>query len=163
MKGRILLLLVTGLLCLASPLLALNDSTVRDQPVEITADRLEADDTIHKLVFVGNAVAKQGDITIYAERLTVHYAATGNDVDEVVAEGQVRIVQGSRVATGQKAVFMQADGKVVLTGSPKVQEGDSLVQGTEITLYLNEKRSVVQGGQDGRVNAVFVPKSEKNP
>ncbi len=38
-----------------------------------------------------------------------------------------------------------------------------LSKGQEITVYLNDKRSVVSGGAGGRVNAVFAPKSEEKP
>ena len=47
-----------------------------------------------------------------------------------------------------------------MTGSPKVTEGDDFVEGQEITLYLDEKRSVVSGGAGGRVKAIFTPRSE---
>jgi lipopolysaccharide export system protein LptA len=67
------------------------------------------------------------------------------------------------VATGSKAVFYQAEERIVLSGSPKVIDGENSVQGDEITLYLNDKRSVVTGGAGGRVNAVFTPKSESQP
>ena len=129
-------------------------------PVEIAADRLEADDVAKTLVFIGNAVARQGDVTITGDRLTIHYAARGGDVDRIVAEGGVRIVQGARVATGGKADYARSEERIVLTGSPRVSEGTSSVQGHEIVFYLKENRSVVKGGQDGRVNAVFQPKGE---
>ncbi|MBW2477772.1 MAG: hypothetical protein JRE63_10675, partial [Deltaproteobacteria bacterium] len=44
-----------------------------NEPVEITADRLEANEALHSIVFIGNAEARQGDVTIYADRLTIFY------------------------------------------------------------------------------------------
>lgn len=130
------------------------------EPVEISSDRLEADDAARTLVFIGHAVATQGDVTINGDRLTIHYAAAGGDVDRIVAEGNVRIVQGERLATGGKAEYFRVEDRMVLTGSPRVSEGKNSVQGEEIVLYLKENRSVVKGGQGGRVNAVFQPKGE---
>lgn len=130
------------------------------EPVEISADRLEADDVAKSLVFIGHAVAKQGDITINGDRLTIYYAAQGGDVDRIIAEGGVRIVQGNRLATGNRAEYFRAEERMVLTGAPKVSEGANSVQGHTITLLLKENRSVVTGGQDGRVNAVFQPKGD---
>lgn len=164
MRFFVIISLAVGLL--TYPLSGLAEPISADQsrqPVEVTADRLEADDAQHSLVFIGNAVAQQGDITIYAERLTVHYTAVERDIEQIIAEDQVRIIQGERIATGQKAVFDRLEEKVTLTGSPQVQEGENLVTGTEIVLLLEENRSVVQGGQDGRVKAVFVPKSGAKP
>lgn len=139
------------------------EASPKNLPIEVSADRLDVDDQSQKLVFSGNAVASQGNATIRADRLTVKYAGQKRDIEQVVAEGAVRIVQGSRVATGGKAVLFNAEQRVYLTGSPKVSEGENSVQGEEITIYLNNQRSVVTGGAGGRVNAVFNPQSEGQP
>jgi lipopolysaccharide export system protein LptA len=36
------------------------------QPINISADRLEADDVTRQVKFVGNVAARQGDVVIYA-------------------------------------------------------------------------------------------------
>ena len=130
------------------------------EPIEITSDRLDADDNARLMMFIGNAVAKQGDATIYADRLTVRYAAQGGDVDRVVAEGNVRIVQGERVATSRRADFFRDQERILLTGDPQVTEKGSTVKGHQITLFMKERRAVVQASQNGRVNAVFQPQKE---
>lgn len=130
-------------------------------PVKVTADRLEADDLAGQLVFSGHAVAVQDDVTIYGDRLTVKYTGEQRDIQQVIAEGAVRIVQGGRVATGDKAVLYHSEERIVLTGSPKVSDGDNFVQGQEITIYLHDQRSVVTGGAGGRVNAIFTPQGNK--
>jgi lipopolysaccharide export system protein LptA len=152
-----------GMLAVATPVLAAptaSSPTGSREPVEISSDRLEADDAARTLVFIGHAVATQGDVTINGDRLTIYYAAAGGDVDRIVAEGNVRIVQGARLATGGKAEYFRVEDRMVMTGSPRVSEGKNSVQGEEIVLYLKENRSVVKGGQGGRVNAVFQPKGE---
>lgn len=132
-------------------------------PVEVSADRLEFNDDAKLLVFTGNAVATQNDVTIHGDRLTVKYVGENREIEQVVAEGDVRIIQADRIATGAKAILFRADGRVVLTGNPKVTQGDNFVQGQEITIFLNDKRSVVSGGSGGRVNAVFTPRAEGKP
>lgn len=156
----------TGLLLLAGPVAAAPPAfpgAGSREPVEITADRLEADDVARSLVFSGHAVAKQGDITINGDRLIIHYAAEGGDVERIVAEGNVHIVQGARVATGGKAEYFRAEERMVLSGSPKVSDGRNTVQGEEIELFLRENRSVVKSGRGGRVNALFQPPAEDAP
>ena len=156
-------LLCTGLLLLAAAALAAPATpfaTASREPVEITADRLEADEAAKTLVFIGHAVAQQGDVTIRGDRLTIFTAAGGNDVERIVAEGSVRIEQGQRLATSGRAEFLRAEERIVLTGSPRVSEGANSVKGQEIVLYLRENRSVVKGGQGGRVNAIFTPQQQ---
>ena len=138
------------------------DTSQNRSPIHVTSDRLEADDEAQIVIFSGNAVASQDDVTIYADRLTIKYTGEKREIVEIIADGQVRIVQQEKVATGEKAVYYNQEERVVMTGSPKVTEGDNFVEGQEITLYLNEKRSVVSGGDGGRVKAIFTPKPEAN-
>jgi lipopolysaccharide export system protein LptA len=162
-KITVLCLSVLTLLAAFTGILAAEAQAQDRGPVNISSDRLEADDQAHILVFSGNAVAVQGDVTVHADRLTIKYSGEQREIQQMTAEGHVRIVQGTRVATGDKATLYQADERIVLTGSPKVTDGDNSVRGEEITIFLNDKRSVVTGGTGGRVNAVFTPKGEAQP
>ncbi|MDH3998295.1 MAG: lipopolysaccharide transport periplasmic protein LptA [Desulfuromonadales bacterium] len=137
------------------------DVSERKGPVEVSADRMEADDQANQLVFVGNAVATQDDITISADRLVVKYGGQEKKVEQLVAQGHVRIAQGERIATGDKAIFFQVEQKIVLSGAPKVSDQKNFIEGHEITLYLKDERSVISGGDGGRVSAQFFPKSEE--
>lgn len=161
MTKRILtLLLVVVLFVPVSISAAPVDATQNRGPIHVTSDRLEADDEAQIVIFSGNAVATQDDVTIHADRLTIKYTGEKREIVQVIADGQVRIVQQEKLATGEKAVYYNQEERVVMTGSPKVTEGDNSVEGQEITLYLNEKRSVVSGGDGGRVKAIFTPKPE---
>jgi len=154
-----LLLLATSAVSAAeSPALDAYDSTL---PINVSADRLDADDVARQVTFLGNVVARQGDVVIYAARMTLFYASENREIDRVEAEGDVRIVQGARVATGQKGVLYREEGRVVLTGAARVHQGEDFVEGDEIVVLLNEEKSIVQGREGGRVNAVFHPKEER--
>jgi len=41
-----------------------------------------------------------------------------------------------------------------------LSQGGNVVTGTQVTYYVNEQRSVVTGGADGRVEAVILPGSK---
>lgn len=153
-------ILIAGLLLVAGTAAAAPAGPGGREPVEISADRMDADDVAKTVIFIGHAVARQGDVTINGDRLTIHSAAGGGDVERIIAEGNVRIVQGRRVATGDRAEYFRAEERIVLSGSPRVSDGENSVQGHEIVLFIKENRSVVKSGQDGRVNAVFKPKGE---
>ena len=131
------------------------------QPINITSDQLEADDAARQVKFLGNVVARQGEVAIYSAVLTLFYSEGSKDIDRIEADREVRIVQGDRVATAEKAVFYQADGRIVLTGNARVHQGADFVEGDVITVLLGEEKSVVQGREGSRVNAVFHPKEEK--
>jgi lipopolysaccharide export system protein LptA len=65
---------------------------------------------------------------------------------EIVAEGNVDITSGARHATAKKAVFTQATRTVVLTGNAVLQDTENQVVGEKVTVFLDEKRTVVEGG-----------------
>lgn len=128
------------------------------QPVKISSDRLEADDMAHQVKFLGHVVVRRGDVSLYAKEVTVFYIEGRGDIDRIAAVGEVRIVQGERIATADRALLIQKEGKIVLNGSARLRQGQDLVQGEEVTVFINEERSVVKGQEGGRVNAIFHPK-----
>jgi lipopolysaccharide export system protein LptA len=136
-----------------------------DHPITIKSNELRGDSKNKTATFIGRVVAKQNDITIYTDKMVVRYAEQGGQVDKVEAYGNVRIVQGNRVGTGQTGVYYSREGKIILSGKPKVIQGKDIVTGKEITYYLNEEKSLVTGGPDpaDRVIMVINPKGkEKN-
>jgi len=134
---------------------------IKDQPLEITSGRLEADEAAHKVTFFDKVVARQGDVVIYAETLTIFYAGDKREVDRIVAEIDVRIVQQNRVVTGERAEYDHRAGTMELTGNPTVHQGKDAVSGDKITVYLNENKSVVSSKDGSRVNALFHPNEAK--
>lgn len=130
------------------------------QPITIKSNELSSDSKSRTATFSGNVTARQGDLTIYADRLTVFYGAAGGEVEKVEASGNVRVVQGDRLATAREGVYLNKEQKIVLTGSPKVFQGENAVSGKVITYYVNEQKSVVTGGADARVEAVIHPKEK---
>jgi outer membrane protein assembly factor BamD len=130
------------------------------QPIDITSDKVEAYWKENLIIFKGNAIARQKDIVIYADSLEAVIIEDGKGIDRVIAGGNVKIQQGLRVAHCQKAVFYNLDRKVVLTGDPKVSEGDNIVSGDEIILDIEKNRVEVKGGPSGRGKAKIQPGRE---
>lgn len=130
------------------------------KPIVIKSNELQADTKSRTATFLGKVVAKQGTITIHTDKLVVRYAEKGGDVEKVEAFGNVSIVQENRIGTAQHAVYFTKDGKIVLSGSPKVVQGKDMVSGSEITYFVNEEKSVVTGTSNTRVEAVIYPKGK---
>ncbi|MDD3800789.1 MAG: lipopolysaccharide transport periplasmic protein LptA [Desulfuromonas thiophila] len=128
-------------------------------PVQVVANQLQVDDVRGLFVFSGQVQARQDQATIYADKLTVFYQQQGSkrQIERVLAEGAVRIVQLDRVAYGERAEFFVAEARIELGGTPRVVQGENEVAGETIRLYLNERRSQVEGGSQQRVRAIFVP------
>ena len=147
-------------------------------PVVVTSDTLDADNKAKIATFSGTVVAKQlqekETLFIYCDKLIVYYAddtekkpmaapksekkeglSQQSKIDKIIATGQVKIVQGEEVATGDIATFYNTEQKIVLTGNPKVWQGKNLVKGEEITVWIRENRSQVTSKGPNRVQAVI--------
>ena len=129
--------------------------TASRAPIDITSDTVEADQK--RVTFKGNVVAKQEDVTLYANTLVVVYDPDTKKLKQIVATGNVKVVQLDRRATGQKATFDQDTNKVVLDGDAVVREGTNVIRGERITFYVEEERSVVEPGKGGRVSTSITP------
>lgn len=131
--------------------------TASRAPIDITSDTVEADQKTNRVTFKGNVVAKQEDTTLYANTLTITYDQNTKKLKEIVAVGNVKVVQLERRASGQKATFDQDKNKMVLDGEAVVREGANVIRGERIIFYVDEERSVVEGGKGSRVSTSITP------
>jgi len=174
LKKSMFLLLILCLLPGASLLWAapLGKEVNKSGPINIEADRMESDQQKNVVNFIGNVEARQGDLTILADRMTVHYtgkknttseknAAPSQEVDSIVSEGNVRLKRENWTASADRMEYNEKQRKVVLIGNTRVWQNNNTVTGDRIELFLDEGKTVVErgsGGQD-RVKAFFYPES----
>jgi lipopolysaccharide export system protein LptA len=129
------------------------------RPIDVTADRLSADNARNSVTFEGNVVARQVDVTLYADRIRADYSREAGAIDRIEAEGNVRFVQEGREARSPKATFYNLEQRIVLSGGVSLLQGQDTVRGDTLTIFVRENRSVVTGGKDGgRIRAVINPK-----
>jgi len=182
-------LLRSLILCLLLPILLLTDHYAHvlagnpdTKPIYIEADRMESDEQRDVVVFTGQVQAKQDDIVIQADEMTVHYSAaqaddtagketrkgntSGNkagegtitrNINTILARGHVKIVKGEWYATGDTMRYFADERKVHLTGNAKAFQDQNTITGEHIIMYLDEGRSVVErsGPQGQRVKALI--------
>ena len=128
----------------------------REPPLVITADRMELRRKENLIVYRGNVLAERGDVKIRSDVLSARYDPGDGALKTVVAEGKVRVSQGAREMTGDKAVFDDSNETITVSGNTVMRDGDNSVSGGRVTIYLDEDRSVVEN-RGGRVKAVIFP------
>src|SRR5713101_8329552 len=135
--------------------------TSRKEPIHIRSRDLEFRYDDKRITYRGDVVVTQGETTLKSDTLVVTYeepatekgaaqpkpqnTSSQQQIKEIVAEGKVDITSGDRHATAKKAVFTQATRTVVLSGNAVLQEGENRVAGEKVTVFLDEKRTVVEG------------------
>jgi lipopolysaccharide export system protein LptA len=135
----------------------------RAQPVTVDADKMERFGKEGLVIFTGNVVARQNNSVQYADRMEVYLDERGDRILRTVSTGSVRIItRDCRTGTARRAEYHDLEQRVVLLGNARVWQEDNVVSGETITIFLSQDRSVVQGGRQERVKAVFYQKDEKD-
>lgn len=132
-------------------------------PITVKSNEMNANNNAKTAVFIGKVVAKQGDVTIFSDKLIVSYADKGGDVEKIEAFGNVRIVQLKRTGFSEQAIYENSTGRIVMTGSPRVVQGDDSISGKIITYFVDDEKSFVtsDGDPKARVEAVINPAARK--
>jgi lipopolysaccharide export system protein LptA len=115
-------------------------------PVEITAEKMTANQKTNQIIFEGNVVAKQGDLTISSDEMTVHNKEN-NKLGKIVALGNVKMNKGDQFAESERAEYFEKEGKIVLTGDPHAWENDNEIFGTKMIFYVEKEIFVVFGSK----------------
>lgn len=134
-----------------------------NSPVDVQADRIEVQDRADRAIFSGNVVARQGNMTMTAARVTVVYTNNnGVDVQRMEATGGVTLRTPSETAQGNIGLYDVDRRLVTLIGGVRLSQGTNRVQGGRLVLDLNTHRAVVDGGgSNGRVSGRFtVPRRQ---
>jgi len=131
-----------------------------DAPIHVEADKMTSTENTNSVVFTGNVDAKQADVRIRSDEMTVFYTKTEQpkaaktkttssstqQVEKLICVGNVEITRGEWLGTSKKMVYLSKERQVILTGNAKAWQGQNMVSGEKIIYYLDEGRSEVVGG-----------------
>ena len=134
----------------------------KKDPIYITADWMEVDQTKNTITYKGRVVTIQTDMTMRSEILTAYIDPETKKMKQIIAEGKVNATQGDRVATGDKAVFDDTAKTVTLTGNPMMRQGNSQVTGAKIVYFTEQDKATVERDEKIPVRATIFPEELKN-
>jgi lipopolysaccharide export system protein LptA len=157
-------------------------------PLHISAAQMEANQDQRVIIFKGQVKADYEDSTLYTDKLLVFYKPKeekpkakaqspspstakspeaspleglgGDQIDRIEAWGNVRYVQGDRVATGEKAIYYRDKDEIVLLGHPQVWRGEDYMKGSRIIMHLATKKVEVESSAAQRVEAHLYPANQ---
>ncbi len=129
-------------------------------PVNVASDKLVYVDADRKAVFSGNVVVGIEGGTINADsvqsllraRGTQSDNLAGSQLDRIMAQGDIRIKQPNREASGSQLVYTAAEEKFVLTGSaahpPSILDAErGQITGDSLTFFTHDGRVLVGSGE----------------
>lgn len=140
-------------------------------PIEIQSDKLQSEDEGKKFIFSGNVFSVWGDLEIKSDILEVYsnpkgkagqkqttedISQAGQDLDKIIAIGNVNIKKGDRRAKGDRAYYDNKKQIIIITGEPNATawEGENIIRGKKMIFVMEKDLFKVEG----RVNVVIIPK-----
>lgn len=119
--------------------------------ITITAEQMSFSRQEGRILFSGNVKVVKDDYTMRAEQVTVtldNGESTNNlrNIRSMVAKQNVRFTFGERIATAGRAEYDPKAETVVLTETPRVEDGGMEVTGKRIIIDLATQKSTVEGG-----------------
>lgn len=133
------------------------ESSSNHGPINIKSETMSFDYKNNVVVFSGHVHAEQSGSELTSNTLHVQMNKQ-SQIQEMIADGNVRMSQGQRWATGDHAVLDENVHTLVLTGSPVVHDGKDQIAGTKITVHLQTSVSEVTDPK-----AVIFPHESKTP
>jgi lipopolysaccharide export system protein LptA len=136
------------------------------QPITVDADRMAADLNGKSVLYTGNVIVTQGDITLHADsvRLTT---VEGKATQNIQATGHVRMDSpASGTVTGDSGLYDANAHAVVVTGNVVLKHGTDVMRGTRLSVNLVTGQAVLGApgatpASNGRVKGVFTPTAGK--
>ena len=155
---------------LASLLFSINTQALpndREQPVKVSADKLEANRSKNLSVYSGNVVISQGSLQIRADRVEVHGNAQG-EINKVVATGkpahfqqQVEESTNPVKANAQRIEFLVGNDSLQLTGEAHVDRDGNTLSAERIDYDLKSEQMKAQGrSNQERVEMIWKPEAK---
>jgi len=132
----------------------------KSTPANVTSDRLSYVDLDRKAVFSGKVLVKGDEFSMNADSAQVLLQPrtagganpSGNQLDRIVAQGDIEIQQAGRKAQGNQLVYTGDDQKFVLTGTPgrlpSIFDAEhGRITGDSLTFFSHDGRVLVGSGE----------------
>ena len=159
--------LATLSLLLATPLvLAASDG---EAPLQVDADRWEADQTREISVFQGNVVMRKGGILIKADEARIKAIEGRVQFGTIIGNPAIfeQVPETGAVVSGHadRIEYDAQNELVILTGSARVSQGDDEFSGETIRYDLRQEKVLATGAEKTpqRVRIIFTPRKKTPP
>ena len=128
-----------------------------ESPIYVEADQMSSTEKTNSVLFTGDVDAKQGDLRIRSDKMTVYYTepdesegeekkSTSQQVEKLICEGNVEITRDDWLGTADTMTYLSEQRQVILSGNAKAWQDQNMVGGEKIVYYMDEGRSEVVGG-----------------
>jgi len=124
----------------------------------ITSDRMEMNWSKNIAIFIGNALLVDEDGKVEADRMEVFLVASEEDenkedIEKVIATGNVKITTPERRTKSGKAVFHKKEDILILYDNPEVWQKGTCFTGGRITFDLKKDTMIIDKDVQGSIES----------
>ena len=124
--------------------------------LKINSDQLEIDRNNNISIFSGSVHAFNEDINIWSENLILKFIDDENQIRELNAEKEVKIINQGITATGERGIYYPETDTLNLYGNVEVLENNNYVKCDELFLDIKNSRSIMKSNSSKRVEAFII-------
>ena len=157
----------------AACILVVSPARAAEAPIQVEADHMSSTEKSNTVLFTGNVDAKQKDVRIRSNEMTVYYtpagkpggkkdAKTSQQVEKLICTGNVEISKQEWLGTSNRMIYLAKERQVILMDNAKAYQGQNMVSGEKIIYYLDEGRSEVVGKRTSATVGDKGKKAEKS-
>jgi len=127
-------------------------------PITVTSDQLLYTEAARSMTYTSNVVLHREEADMKSDRCEVFFQKKVNDIENMLATGNVVITQPGKQIMGQNADYDVPKDMVTITGKPKLIDiirGTS--QGKSLTYFFGDGKVILDGKMEGRTTTVYQP------
>lgn len=120
-------------------------------PLHVQAEKLEVLHAKQQAIFTGDVLLTRDDFWLRCDRLLAYYQEQGGGLERAEAFGHVRLQQGDKDGTAERAILDQRANTLTLIGHAVMEQAGGRVSGEIIVHDLTHRRTEIKPGKGGRV------------
>ena len=124
--------------------------------IKIVSDRLEIIRAENISIFSGNVYAMEENLEIWSEELIMISSKDENEIKEINAHGNVKIVRKEISINGDKARYDPIQNKLFVFGEVEVLQNQSTILCDKIIVDLENSSSIMSSDSNKRVEALII-------
>ena len=124
--------------------------------IKIISDKLEIIREEHISIFSGNVYAVEDNLEIWSKELIVTSSKDENEIKEINAHGNVKIIREELSINGDKARYDPIQNKLFVFGEVEVLQNQNTIICDKIIVDLENSSSIMSSDSNKRVEALII-------